>query len=576
MNRLLDSTVARAAAARGPAVTLAVLLALALFYALTAAGNLSEADDAWAFAWRAEHIAIDQASDPRLIGYHVLARGLWQASGLPLSGLLVLRGISLVGAVLGLWFVWLLLAHRLRQPREVALAGTVLLGASYGFWRYAAEGDVYVSAMALTAGVLWLLLAPRRERGAVPAMVATGALAGAAVLHYQPNTIPLFLAFPLLVGWRHGRAAVAAYVVSGVVVVLAGYGLAFSVFWPEPFSGRAFATFLAQRTQEFIVEPFGLRTLVMSVLRSAVTLVHVAASANWAFALPAVEPLVQRIYPGHMLQEELFIARQAGWLAFVPLALLPALLWALWRLAVATRSAWRAEGPPWRQVLARGAWGWWALPLWAVVNALINGRLNAAGNEAWIVFLLPVLLIAVPALLAPAWRHGGRTALWVGVAALVLHNAVGMAMVRDPAGDLIRQRSAWLVEQATERDVVIVVYDLPRADHLRLYSRANVVLLLPIDVPRLAEALKRGDGPLPLTRSRGRDFIRTDAAVAVRRALTGGGRVLFFEELLKEYSPLAMSNPAYPWQMKALRDAALPVQQTPFDTLYEFRPPATR
>ena len=575
MNRLFES-IARFAAARGPVVTAAALLALLLVYAFSAAGNLSETDDAWAFAWRVEHIAIDQATDPRLIGYHVLARTLWlaaQSLGLPLSGLTVLRGISLVGAVACLWFVWRLLAHRLQQPREVALAGTALLGASYGFWRYAAEGDVYVSAMALTAGVLCLLLAPRRERGGVPAMLVAGAVAGVAVLYYQPNTIPLFLAFPLLVAWRHGLAAAVAYVGAGVAAVLAGYGLAFAAFWPEPFSPGAFAAFLAQRTQEFMVDPLGLRTVVMSVLRSAVTLTHVAMSANWAFAMPLAEPLVQRIYPGHLLGEELSIARHAGGLAYVPLLILPVVLWSLWRLLKTARAGWRAEGPPWRDVARRGAWGLWALPLWALLNALVNGRLNAAGNEAWIVFLLPVVLLLAPTVLAPAWRHGGRAALWVLVAGLALHNAVGMAMVRSPDGDLIRQRSAWLVEQATERDLVIVAYDLPRADYLRLYSRATVVMLIPQDVPLLAGSLKPSLLPPPPLRSRGRDFIRTDAAAAMRRTLAGGGRVLFFGELLKEYPPLALSNPQYPWQMKALRDAAVPLHQTAFDTVYQFKPP---
>lgn len=553
MTTLATRALAALAHRGGWPLRLLAMAGVAAFYALTVAGNTSEPDDADYFALRAERVPVTQVDDPRLMGYHLLARGLWlvgRALGLSVSGMQVLHGLSLVAAVIGLWLVWRLLSRALALPREAALLGTAALGLSYGFWRYAVEGDVYVPAIALCTGVLLMLMPPRRAAPSPGRLLAAGVLGGLAVLVYQPNTIPLFMAFPLLVWRRQGFGAMLLYVGAGVLTAGTGYLAGFVTYWPQPWTLHAFAQFLAQRSGEFAVAPLSLRTVLASSVRSAIALGHDLLSSNAAWGLPPTQALAARVFGSYEVQEEIFAAQRLGRWAWACGATLGAVV-------VTAVMAWRAGGVGLRERWALlGRWGFAPmLGLWLLLTAGVIGRLNPGGIEAWIVVLLPLWLLLSAVLLAPACRAGRPGIALALVLAIGLHNgAAGMAVVRDPAGDLLARRIAWLVEHAGPKDLIIVSGDLPMADRLRYRSRATVMMVLPMYSVPLAEDLLAGRDSHVM--SVGRHYAGIDVGDLARQVRAAGGRVLVHGRFFEMSPGWRSMSPDTAAAIDRLRDAA--------------------
>ena len=298
---------------------------LSLFYLLTAAANLAETDDVYEFAYRAEQVPASEVSDPRLMLYHMLMRGLYLVTSSlapDVRALWVMRVFSAVCAAALLLLLLRVLLDAFKLPLAMAALTVMMLGVTYGFWRYAAEAEVYIPAMLLTLLVLQRLLGAQSMRDHMLA----GALAGLAVLFYQPNVIPALMAFPLLFLRRGQFLWGLAYVVIAVVVTVMGYAVGFALYWPEPASIAAGKAFLAQRSSEFIVPPLSLKTVVVSLIRSGFAFGHDVVAATWLFGFEPAAALIQRAFSSNVIAEEIYAASRVGWFRFAPLLILPALV----------------------------------------------------------------------------------------------------------------------------------------------------------------------------------------------------------------------------------------------------------
>ena len=541
-------------------VSLACFGALAVFYLVTAAGNLGETDDVYAFAYRAENFPLDHLSDPRLMLYHVAMRLLYLGGtvlGLDVSALTLMRVVSALAAAGALLLVVRIAARDLRVTPTAALATAALLGCSYGFWRYAAEAEVYVPAIFLILLVFRGLSAlreedaDRRRAGGWLAAAGWGGFAGLSVLFYQPSLIPLFFAFPLLLADGRRLVHLGCYLAGGGAMVLLGYIIGFLAYWPEPLGVTGLIGFLSQRAGEFIVPPLSLRTVLVSMVRGAFALGHDIAAANWIFAFDPIGTLVQRAFSYNVITEEVYLAKRAGLLAFVPivtLLLLAAvglrLLMAAWPVALAVLRD--------RRVLV--------ILLWIAVNGAVIGRLNPAGLEAWIMILPPLVLIFGVVVLAPCLRRTAGRWILALVAVLFLHNAVGgMALVFDAAKEYDRVKGEWVIAEAEPRDLVIIAGNAGLAETLRYLSRAEVALITPGQVPAVAESLVAGDVSRLHTRTRGRDFDNRFLRSLIREAGKAGGRVILFNEFFERPAGTAGRLWSEPAVLAALRGKAVQV-----------------
>jgi len=514
--------------------SLSCFVLLTAFYLATAAGNLSETDDVYAFAYRAEHFELGHLSDPRLMLYHIVMRLLFLASwaiGLNLSALSLMRGVSALCAAGTLLVVMRLVYTDLRCSTAPAVLAAALLASCYGFWRYAAEAEVYIPTILLILLVFRGLSAlyggehaARRVRGVLVA-AGWGAFAGLAVLFYQPSLIPLFFSFPLLLAHPKRVAHLLCYLMTGGAVVGGGYLGGFLVFWPEPLSLTAFASFLSQRSGEFMVSPLSLWTVIVSLIRAAFALTHDIASANWIFAIDPVAGLVRRAFSYNVITEEIFLAKRAGLLAYLPILTLFLLVVVALRILI---SVWPLSIAPLRRrrmlvILA-----------WIGINGVIIGRLNPAGVEAWILILPPLVLVFAVGVIEPCLRKGVGRLIGGFVLLLFLHNALGgMALVFDPAGEYDRVKGAWVIEQAQPRDLVLVAGNAGLVESLRYLSSAEVALISAADVPEVAESLLEEDMSHLTIRTKGRDFSNQFLRSLIREAGQSGGRLILFDEFFK-------------------------------------------
>ncbi|MEQ9606805.1 MAG: hypothetical protein RLN99_03970, partial [Kiloniellaceae bacterium] len=445
----------------------------------------------------------------------------------------------------------------LKLGPAAALTAGAILASCYGFWRYAAEAEVYLPAIFLILLIFRGLSALGRDsdvgRGGKAALAAAGwgTLAGLAILFYQPSVIPLYFAFPLLLARRSHIAALCGYLLAGGVVVCAGYAIGFLVYWQGTPSVAGFIAFMSQRSGEFIVPPLSLRTVAVSLLRAAFALGHDIASANWIFAFDAVSGVIQRAFSYNVITEEIFLAKRAGALAYLPLAtlLLMVLLAAgvlvkLWPLSLARLRD--------RRVLA--------LLAWVAVNGAIVGRLNPAGVEAWIVLLPPLVLLLAVLVVQPCCDRGaGR---WIAgfAAVLFLHNALGgMALVQDPASEYDRVKGTWVIAEAEPQDLVVVAGNAGLVETLRYLSRAKIALISVSDAPKLADSLQQDDLSQLRVLTRGRDFNNVLLHALIKETAAAGGRLILFDDFFER--PPGLQDRPWPAfdRVRALRDAATKV-----------------
>jgi hypothetical protein len=541
-------------------IVILVVAALALFYLVTAAQNLGDTDDSYAFAYRAEHFTLDHFSDPRLLLYHFSMRLLYLgASGIgwDVSALVLMRGVSALCAAASLVLLFRIAARSLGVTNVTAVLAALLLGVCYGFWRYAAEVEVYAPAIFLILLVLHGL--SKFDGGGLPQRVVHGALwgfiAGLAILAYQPSVIPLCFAFPWLLLSRERAPSLISYLALVGLVVSGGYLLAYLAYWPEPLGIRGLENFLSQRSDEFMVPPFSLRTVVVSMIRTAFALGHDIVSANWIFAFDPLADLVQRAYPTNVITEEIFLAKKAGVLAYLPaLSLSLLIVLGVWVLL-------RAWHLPKGLLLRRPMI---VILLWLGINGAIIGRLNPAGVEAWIMVLPPLALVAAAFVIEPCVRRGRVLLIATFVTVLFLHNLVGgMALMFDPQAEYNRVKGAWVIDNARSNDLVIVPADADLVEALRYLSPAQVALIAMGDIPKVAGSLANQNLESLYTRTRGRDFDHYILRSLIENARESGGRVIVFSDFFVPAPSQVQANWPEFAAIRGLREMAIRVYESP-------------
>lgn len=126
------------------------------------------------------------------LGWEESAERLLQAANALAGGL----GVGLFAALLA----------RLTGRWQAAVLGALLLGASYAYWYYAVEVEVYTIAVLFLIAALWLML-ELAQRPALRLALGLGAIQGLAVLFHQTNVL---LSLPALMALGTGLRAASA------------------------------------------------------------------------------------------------------------------------------------------------------------------------------------------------------------------------------------------------------------------------------------------------------------------------------------------------------------------------------
>jgi hypothetical protein len=441
-------------------IYLLAFLLLSAFYIVLAPENRVEADDAFWFASHVRDLQLVPLLRPRFLIFMPINSLIYRALtniGVPISSYALMSLVSTISAVLTI----LLFARLLQRSFAVSRLGSViaagLLSVTYGFWRYAVEAEVYATAMLLTIASFSLVTwsCEEKQRQGTWWAAVSGLLSGVAVLFYQPNAIPLFLALPVLYLRRKHLPRLVSYLVVGSVTILGGYAAAYLAVRPPALSFLGFV--LSEAPTEVNANP--LKTLF--AFGSNIL------SANWIFGFDAVSRFLETSFPNQVIVEEVYAAKTAGFLCFMPLLTLPAILIILLLLI---RSLWQFRGfaRPSREVLV--------ILIWLAIYFPILYKGSGTAPEAWIPILIPLTILVACYLVEPClWL--GRLRLLVAFTALVmLHNLLGgIGIIYSREGNYYAVKAQWVMKNTTSADLLLTGGSIPLTRYVGYYTPARVV-----------------------------------------------------------------------------------------------------
>lgn len=441
---------------RRAGLTALAIAGVAACYVLTAPGNRSEAEDAYLYAAQ-----VEQGEPGTLVHRHHLVyvpvmRALYLAAhavGLPVRAYPLMCWVGAIAAALAMALFHGIL-RRMLGWREAGWAAG-LLAVSYGFWRYAAEAEIYVPAVAL--GLATVALTLRREgRG-----VAAGLMGAMAIATHVMNALPALLAAPLLLAFRRDRDSRRRAAVQ-VAVTLVATALAYGAALPVMSRDRGGTMGASERAH-----PEEMPVKAMVGFGQSVV------SGNFLFGFGSFRDAMTKVFPYREFREEFEMglaakpaSRVAPWLTLGILALLG--LAAMWRRDDASIPAWAAVRSDEAVRLRRLA------GLWFVIHAAVALVFEPSNPEMWIMALPPFWM------LASSWFvMRGRTDLLPLVAcALAWHNQLGgMWLLGNPEGDYLARRTDWLVRELRADDTVLTTESEVFARRLRYVSGARVETL---------------------------------------------------------------------------------------------------
>lgn len=426
-----------------------VFVVLSLFYWVTEPGDRFESIDGYDYAQAAEIVPLHLVHDSRSILFHKLNRVLYvaaQALRLPLDGHAVIRLQCILAAAASVPLLQYILRAHYGVATPAAWAAGATLAVSFGFWRYAAEAEVYTPSALLILCTLLLVLRALDSPTFSPARFAwAGALGALSCLYYQGNALALCVAMPLLLIGRGRWQALLAYGAAGTIVSVIGIVLVFVASEGLPITATRLQAFVGMRLVEFDV-----RKLVASPLTGATfCLTHVFASLNWLYALHFVLDYLTTRVPGHLLRQE-GISHAA--LAFRPWSLMaiPTFIAVVGTALAVIVQAIRHRS--WPTMQARH----WFLVVWIVLTAVMNAQLASWEPEVWITLQPGIVMAFCIWVLEPVMKAGYARLVWALPATLLAHNALGgIMMFRDEKG-VHYEKTRWLAAELRPQDVILI------------------------------------------------------------------------------------------------------------------------
>ncbi|MCP5025126.1 MAG: hypothetical protein GY929_02470 [Actinomycetia bacterium] len=422
-----------------------LFVAAVVAYWLTQPGDRSEAEDVFSFAWGAENGPVTQriiSRQPLFIALHRALYLLADGIGLDVRAYTIMRVVSCVASAGALVLFHRLLVDRYAVAPNHALIATAGLGVSYGFWRYAAEAEVYALAyVALLAALLVGTGGPLVGRRL--AVTAGLGLLAFGVNYF--NLIPLGLVIGAHTVCRPGldtrarRTQLPRTLVTGGVIGAAAIMVSLVVWAIVDPADTGWSEWYQEETGGSFVPPMG------ELAKAPVGIGQNVLAGNFLFDLGPSRDILVDVFADKQLAEELFAAEKvSGVVSGLALGTAVATAVAAVALLIAARVG----------LLDRLRQSdLWPVLAWLIALFMIIAPSSAANPEAWAMILLPAWILAARVVL-PGVR---RPELAIGfVVILAAHNLVGGWLYhRDSAHDYNAVGAAWFDENAGAHDLVL-------------------------------------------------------------------------------------------------------------------------
>lgn len=411
-----------------------VFAALVLFFIVSLPGNRSEADDGYHYAFQVKTQTWAQLMEPRFLLFLPISRlcyNFLQLLGLhpdAYTMMCVLSALCSAGAIM---VCYRLMRNVLQLEKGAALWGCAFLLFSYGYWRYSVEAEIYSISNLLCVYVLYLIFTKDSPRMTLLA----GFLAGLAVLIYKPNAMPLFFAFPFAYLIRRRWAGFFVYPLTGGVIILLGYLMAYQYVKPE----GSYLNFLAAGASRSYGSPLVTLFVVLSNI----------AATQFLYGIDAIENFIRHKFPANIIVEEVFAANANGIWSYIAVGTLG--LVALSMLLLLISAIRHFSRQHLRKEHAILLW-------WVIVYTLVLLFLDPNSPEPWTMLLLPIMLLVTCTLIAPLFTAGLTKLPWAVIIILFVHNVIGgYKVIAREDSDYIVNQCGWLKGHAQKGDLIITL-----------------------------------------------------------------------------------------------------------------------
>lgn len=456
----------------------ATFVGLAGLFILTAPVVHIEANDAYLFAHDIEKASFSEAINPRHVIFAPINRALF--AGARAIGIAdrVVGVVSVTNALVAAGAVILqiqILRRRLDVPLRSSLLGGILLAVTYGFWRFSAEIETYMWGVLTALALVYVITS---NDGSTRSPVIAGVLAAVAFLAHGLNGLLVFPVVPVfLLASRRLRDLVIYGAVASVLLVATTF-LFYLLASP---SDSDYLEFYASE---------GSVSLSMSrVAQATIGSGQALLSSQFLFAYDEFSERVERSFPSNSVSDQAYLGEKLGPVTTGMMSMTFLVAAAL--LGVAAYRVVRGL----RNSIKRPIVG--LLASWLLIHAvflLIVGS-GSAGPQLWVLVLAPASTLAVIGLdaHAPTQRAGPPRLLLALIVALLVHNAVGMTLWLRPELDRHRERSAWLVENTTADDAILIAETESLYQYLRYHTDAEAFNLIgkqdPFQILALAKSV---------------------------------------------------------------------------------------
>jgi hypothetical protein len=441
--------------------------ALLGFYYATAPGNRTEADDAFWYACLVRDGSLpaqlaDSSSHLLYLPFMTTIYRLALHAGVTLSSYDLLRFMSSIAAASTAVLFFFLLRRRLNVSIRAAVASTVGLCVSYGFWRYANEAEVYALAAALIVLGLWLALGPDTRLSLASVVLVFTLATFISIL----SLIPAVVVVPLLLGSRSGYRNALVYLASlSLLLGAISYG------------AYQRADHGAESLVDFLEGPPPQNDWPTAAARSVVGLGQSLVAGNFLLTNDAVLDAFQERFPDKVLEEERFLAAHTspllGMAPFVSLSILfiAAALLGFQVLRTRRPSSRRSRPPALLVALLVG----WVVAYWFAVL-----RADAAAPEAWTLVWIPLWILVAIVVFDRVEERPRFIGLFIG--ALFLHNLLGgILLMHNASTDFSDRKASWLVAHARSDDVILTAVGSVFPRYLAYQSAGRVISLSRVD-----------------------------------------------------------------------------------------------
>jgi len=455
---------------------LVIACLLIAFYAMTRALNHSESYDSLNYALFAENFPLGTSPDSRNILFHALNRILFVTSdwlGLNIGALELIVSVSVLTGALSVVLFARLMKRRFGVSAFAAWTGAAFLGLTYGFWRYTGAAEVYLPSIFLILCSLTLIFKFLDDESQNwRSLVAASILSGIAVLFYQPNIIVLFFATFILFCSSSRFFSFVRYSVVGALVVVGGLVVSYLMIEGEVPGPSELVSFVTSRNGEFRSRP----AIHLALIKFVLAFGHDLFSAHWTRTLDPVRTALDPHIPGcvYNFNVVVYAAKGIQYLTAIAAVLFIPVVAMFLRLNWIASRKWKITRPDNRTLFLIG---------WMSSLGLIVGTIDPGSFEAWIPVLVPFVGLLTVFVIEPCCQLGKQRTLIAFLLLVFCYNFFGGIMVwRNPQGDYFFHKTAWIRQELTEQDTVLLnAFDYRMVDYLGYYSDARIVHLTGAD-----------------------------------------------------------------------------------------------